>query len=32
VIVHSFWILGLYLIGLLMGAYWAAFEQHPRHH
>lgn len=32
VIVHSFWILGLYLIALLVGAYWAAFEQHPRHY
>ena len=29
-LVHSFWISGLYLAGLLSGAYWAAFEQHPR--
>jgi 1-acyl-sn-glycerol-3-phosphate acyltransferase len=29
-LVHSFWIGGLYLAGLLSGAYWAAFEQHPR--
>ena len=29
-IVHSFWISALYLAGLLSGAYWAAFEQHPR--
>jgi len=27
---HSFWISSLYLISLLAGAYWAAFEQHPR--
>ncbi len=27
---HSFWIGCLYLAGLLSGAYWAAFEQHPR--
>jgi len=27
---HSFWIGSLYLISLLAGAYWAAFEQHPR--
>jgi 1-acyl-sn-glycerol-3-phosphate acyltransferase len=30
VIVHSFWILALYLVVLLVGAYWAAFEQHPK--
>jgi 1-acyl-sn-glycerol-3-phosphate acyltransferase len=30
VLVHSFWIGSLYLAGLLIGAYWAAFEQHPR--
>lgn len=30
VLVHSFWISALYLAGLLVGAYWAAFEQHPR--
>jgi 1-acyl-sn-glycerol-3-phosphate acyltransferase len=30
VLVHSFWIGLLYLAGLLSGAYWAAFEQHPR--
>jgi 1-acyl-sn-glycerol-3-phosphate acyltransferase len=30
VLVHSFWISLLYLAGLLSGAYWAAFEQHPR--
>jgi 1-acyl-sn-glycerol-3-phosphate acyltransferase len=27
---HSFWIGCLYLAGLMSGAYWAAFEQHPR--
>jgi len=27
---HSFWIGLIYLIGLLVGAYWAAFEPHPR--
>lgn len=27
---HSIWIVGVYLISLLAGAYWAAFEQHPR--
>ena len=27
---HSIWIDFIYLIGLLTGAYWAAFEQHPR--
>lgn len=30
VLVHSYWISSLYLAGLLSGAYWAAFEQHPR--
>jgi 1-acyl-sn-glycerol-3-phosphate acyltransferase len=29
-LVHSFWIGCLYLAGLLSGAYWAAFEEHPR--
>lgn len=29
-LVHSFWIAFLYLVSLLAGAYWAAFEQHPR--
>ncbi len=29
-IAHSIWIGSLYLLGLLAGAYWAAFEQHPR--
>jgi 1-acyl-sn-glycerol-3-phosphate acyltransferase len=27
---HSIWIVGIYLISLLVGAYWAAFEQHPQ--
>ncbi len=27
---HSVWIDLIYLVGLLTGAYWAAFEQHPR--
>jgi 1-acyl-sn-glycerol-3-phosphate acyltransferase len=27
---HSIWIDFIYLAGLLTGAYWAAFEQHPR--
>jgi 1-acyl-sn-glycerol-3-phosphate acyltransferase len=27
---HSIWIDLLYLMGLLTGAYWAAFEPHPR--
>jgi 1-acyl-sn-glycerol-3-phosphate acyltransferase len=32
VLAHSFWISGLYLAGLVSGAYWAAFEQHlPRY-
>lgn len=30
VLSHSIWIDSIYLIGLLAGAYWAAFEQHPR--
>lgn len=30
VLVHSFWISALYFVSLLIGAYWAAFEQHPR--
>ena len=30
VLIHSFWINSIYLAGLLSGAYWAAFEQHPR--
>ena len=30
VLIHSFWVSSLYLAGLLSGAYWAAFEQHPR--
>ena len=29
-LVHSLWITCLYLAGLLSGAYWAAFERHPR--
>jgi 1-acyl-sn-glycerol-3-phosphate acyltransferase len=29
-IVHSLWFDCLYLAGLLSGAYWAAFQQHPR--
>ncbi|MEO8911124.1 MAG: lysophospholipid acyltransferase family protein [Gemmatimonadaceae bacterium] len=29
-IAHSFLLDGAYLVGLLVGAYWAAFEQHPR--
>jgi 1-acyl-sn-glycerol-3-phosphate acyltransferase len=31
-LVHSFWLGTLYLASLLDGAYWAAFEQHPRHY
>lgn len=27
---HSIWIVCIYLVSLLAGAYWAAFEQHPR--
>jgi hypothetical protein len=30
VLAHSVWIGLIYLVGLLTGAYWAAFEQHPR--
>jgi hypothetical protein len=30
VVAHSVWIGFIYLIGLLTGAYWAAFEPHPR--
>jgi len=30
VLAHSIWIGFFYLVGLLAGAYWAAFEQHPR--
>ena len=30
VLAHSVWVGGIYLIGLLIGAYWAAFEPHPR--
>lgn len=30
ILVRSFWIDCLYLAGLLSGAYWAAFERHPR--
>jgi 1-acyl-sn-glycerol-3-phosphate acyltransferase len=29
-VVHSFLFDCLYLVGLLTGAYWAAFQQHPR--
>jgi len=29
-VAHFFWIGCLYLAGLLSGAYWTAFEQHPR--
>ena len=29
-VVHSVWIGCVYLAGLLIGAYWAAFEPHPR--
>jgi 1-acyl-sn-glycerol-3-phosphate acyltransferase len=29
-LVHSVWIDCLYFAGLLIGAYWAAFEEHPR--
>ena len=31
-VVHSFLFDCLYLVGLLSGAYWAAFQQHPRRH
>jgi 1-acyl-sn-glycerol-3-phosphate acyltransferase len=30
VVAHSVWIGCVYLAGLLLGAYWAAFEPHPR--
>jgi 1-acyl-sn-glycerol-3-phosphate acyltransferase len=30
-VVHSFLVDCLYLVGLLSGAYWAAFQRHPRH-
>lgn len=30
VLARSIWIAAIYLISLLTGAYWAAFEQHPR--
>jgi 1-acyl-sn-glycerol-3-phosphate acyltransferase len=30
VLVRSFWITSLYLVSLLVGAYWAAFEKHPQ--
>lgn len=30
VLAHSIWIGFFYLAGLLAGAYWAAFERHPR--
>lgn len=30
VIIHSLWIEGIYLAGLLGGAYWAAFQGHSR--
>jgi 1-acyl-sn-glycerol-3-phosphate acyltransferase len=29
-LVHSFWLSTLYLVSLLGGVYWAAFERHPR--
>jgi len=29
-LVGSFWLSTLYLVSLLAGAYWAAFERHPR--
>jgi 1-acyl-sn-glycerol-3-phosphate acyltransferase len=29
-LVHSVWISGLYVATLLVGAYWAAFKDHPR--
>ena len=32
VLVHSFLLDCLYLAGLLSGAYWAAFQRHPRHY
>jgi 1-acyl-sn-glycerol-3-phosphate acyltransferase len=30
IVIHSFLFGCLYLVGLLSGAYWAAFQQHPR--
>jgi 1-acyl-sn-glycerol-3-phosphate acyltransferase len=30
VLVGSFWVCALYLVSLLSGAYWAAFEKHPQ--
>ena len=30
VLAHSIWVGFFYLVALLAGAYWAAFEQHPR--
>ena len=30
-LVHSFWITSLYLVALLAGAHWAAFEPHLKH-
>lgn len=32
IVVHSLLFDCLYLAGLLSGAYWAAFQQHPRHY
>jgi hypothetical protein len=29
-LIRSFWLSTLYLVSLLGGAYWAAFERHPR--
>jgi general stress protein CsbA len=29
-LVRSFWLSTLYLVSLLAGAYWAAFERHAR--
>jgi general stress protein CsbA len=29
-LVGSFWVCALYLVSLLSGAYWAAFEKHPQ--
>jgi hypothetical protein len=30
VLVRSFWVSVIYLVSLLGGAYWAAFENQPR--
>ena len=30
-LLHSFWIVFAYLVALLIGAYWAAFEPHIKH-